>query len=115
MHELSLAENICDIALAHTPKGQRIMTIVVECGPLSGVVPESLNFCFSFVAPQKGLKDTTLDLHQLSASADCPACSATQEVETMWAACTQCGHTPLTVKGGREFRVKEVEVAKVEK
>ena len=110
MHELSLAQGICDSVVRHAPEPQRVRTIVVEWGPLSGVVPQSLTYCFGIVAPAMGLTEAELELRTLPASARCPACDETFEVEEMWAACPACGHAPVTVLGGTDFRLKEIEV-----
>ncbi len=110
VHELSLAQSICDTVRAHLPPGQKVRTVVVEWGPLSGVVPESLEFCFDIVAKRAGLAEAKLELRSTRPSASCPACQASFTVEQMWAECPECGHGPVTVAGGREFRLKEIEV-----
>ncbi len=113
MHELSLAQSICDTVRAHLPPGQRVLTVVVEWGPLSGVVPESLQYCFDIVAQSTGLDEARLKLMSTKPNATCPACEAGFTVEQMWAECPECGHAPVTVIGGREFRLKEIEVEDV--
>ncbi len=110
MHELSLAYSICDTVAAHVNAGQRVRSIVVECGPLCGVVPESLTFGFSIAAESAGLQDAKLELRLLKTTATCPACGNRFEVDSMWATCIQCGHSPLTIEGGRDLRVKEIEI-----
>ena len=110
MHELSLAQSICDTVLSYARADQKIVTVVVECGPLSGVVPESLSYCFTIVAPMVGLGEAKLDLRLLRAEGVCPACGRKIDVKSMWDGCPACGHAPITVAGGREFRIKEIEV-----
>ena len=110
MHELSLAQGICDTVVRHAPAPERVRTVVVEWGPLSGVVPQSLTYCFGIVAPAVGLTAATLELRTVPASATCPACGEQFAVEEMWAECPRCGHSPVTVLGGTEFRLKEIEV-----
>ena len=39
----------------HLPEGARAVEVVVECGPLSGVVPEALEYCFDAIAAREGL------------------------------------------------------------
>lgn len=103
-------QNICDVVVRHATPNQRVITIVVECGPFCGVVGEALAYCFSIVGPERGLEDAKLEVRNLVAAATCPACSNTLDIDSMWACCDQCGHGPLTVEGGRELRVKEIEV-----
>jgi hydrogenase nickel incorporation protein HypA/HybF len=113
MHELSLAQSICETAVSHAGDRQKIVTVVVVCGPLAGVVPDALQHCFSIVAPMSGLADARLDLRLLTADAACPACRARLRIDSMWAKCDECGHSPVTVEGGSEFYVKEIEVEEV--
>ncbi len=110
MHELSLAQGICDTVSPLVEADQRVVSIVVEVGPLSGVQPEALEYCFAIVAEQAGLSGAALDLVSLDARASCPACSEDFVIRFVWDACPGCGHSPVTVEGGREFRIKEFEV-----
>ena len=110
MHELMLAQQICRVARDHMGAGQRLVKVVVECGPMSGVVPEALEHCFPIAASSSGLDGARLELMRLTASAVCPGCGCRAEVETMWDDCPSCGYLPLTVHDGRELRVVELEV-----
>ena len=113
MHELSISQAICSTAKSHAGEGQRIKRIVVEYGPFCGIVPESLDYCFSITAEQMGLDDARLELRVLSAKATCQGCNARFDVESMWESCQSCGYFPVTVEGGRELRVSELEVEEV--
>jgi len=110
MHELSLAQCICETVSPLIGGDQRVVSIVVEVGPLAGVQPESLEYCFGIVAAENGLGGATLDLRELEAAATCPACGREFALRFMWDACPDCGHVPVTVEGGREFRIVECEV-----
>lgn len=110
MHELSLAQTICETVARNVTADQRVVAVVVEWGPLSGVVPESLTYCFGIVAPAMGLAAAELRLRTVPARAVCPACDARFEVEQMWAQCPACDHAPVTITGGTDFRLKEIEV-----
>lgn len=110
MHELALAQRICEVARAHVPAGRRLVSVAVEAGPLSGVVQEALEFGFEVVCKAAGLAGTRLDFVRLTAPGRCPACQAEFDVNEMWARCPACQHEPVTVTGGSEFRIKEIEV-----
>ena len=110
MHELSLVHSICDAVAGHVHPAQRVKKIVVECGPLVGVVPEALDYCFSLVAPSAGLTGAVLELRLLEAPAVCSSCRAKTVVKQAWAECPRCGYEPLTVRGGRDLLLKEIEV-----
>jgi hydrogenase nickel incorporation protein HypA/HybF len=110
MHELTLSHQICRVARDHLGHGQRLVRVVVECGPFSGVVPDALEQCFPIAASQSGLDGVLLDLRRLRARARCSGCGESVEVASMWDACPGCGHAPLTVTDGRDLRVVELEV-----
>lgn len=110
MHELFLAENICEIVRANVPDVRLVSKVVVECGPLSGVSRESLEYCFEAVARSMDMGGAVLDLRMLTAKATCPNCSKQFDIDSMWANCIFCGHAPVTVEGGGDLQVKEVEV-----
>ena len=50
-HELSLAQGILDLVRRHVPDGQEglVRAVTVRVGRLSGVVTESLDFCFGAI------------------------------------------------------------------
>jgi hydrogenase nickel incorporation protein HypA/HybF len=110
MHELSLAQRICETVQRNVPPGKRVRVVVIEAGPLSGVVQEALEFGFEIVSKATGLDGVRLDYRKLTAPGTCPACQARFEVSEMWARCPRCGHEPVTVDGGSEFCLKEIEV-----
>jgi hydrogenase nickel incorporation protein HypA/HybF len=110
MHELALSHQICRVARDHLGDGQRLVKVVVECGPMSGVVPEALEHCFPIAASAGGLDGALLELRRLRARARCPGCGRPVEVASMWDVCPGCGHAPLTVTDGRDLRVVELEV-----
>ena len=110
MHEIGLAQSICDAIRPLIPAQQRVVRVVVEVGPLCGVVPDALEYCFSLVAQHGGMQGAVLDIRLLEAPATCPSCRETFAVDSMWSFCPECGHAPVTVKGGRELRILEFEV-----
>ncbi len=110
MHELAIAEAICTQVQSYMEKDQRLVKVVVECGPMSGVVPDALHFSFGIASKHAGLGEVALDLITPKAPATCPICELQFEIEEMWAHCPECNHSPVTVEGGRELRIKHIEV-----
>lgn len=114
MHELSIAENICDVAKSHLETGQRLKTIHLRCGIFSGVVKSSLDFCFDLAASGLGLKGVTLIIETPTAWGICSECGETTEMKEMWTPCKKCGYVPLSVEGGKELSITKIEVEEVE-
>jgi hydrogenase nickel incorporation protein HypA/HybF len=77
MHELAITESVVEAVTERIASG-RITRVVLEIGRLSGVVPDSVRFCFEVCAAGTRLEGAELDIVEL---------------------------------GGRELRLKEVEVA----
>ena len=114
MHELSIAENICDVAKTHLRSGQKLRSIHLCCGIFSGVVKSSLDFCFDLTASRLGLEGVTLVVETPTAKGICSDCGETTEVEEMWTPCKKCGYVPLSVEGGRELRITKIEIEEVD-
>ena len=110
MHEMSIAQSICETVRANLPAGARPTRVTVICGALSGVVPEALDACFPFAAEAAGFAGLEIELELPEASAACPACGHAFLADNMWADCPRCGHAPVTFEGGRELRVKEFDI-----
>jgi hydrogenase nickel insertion protein HypA len=114
MHELSIAEEILTVAKSHSGPGRRVKKIAVVIGPFAGVVRESLEFCFDLAAKHFGLEGTRLSIEELTAVGVCSACGETGEVDSMWTECGGCGHSPMTVDGGKELRITQLEIEEAE-
>ena len=72
-----------------------------------------LESSFPIAAQESGLNGAKLELRRLTAKARCPSCGANLTVDGMWDRCTECGHGPVTIEGGRELIVKQIEVEDV--
>jgi hydrogenase nickel incorporation protein HypA/HybF len=111
MHELSIAQNIADIVQQYVPDDRAVQWVKVEIGWLSGIVPESLEFCFSAVISETPLDGARLKVDLIPVRAACIRCNAAFEVESVAFACPVCGSTDLHVTSGTELKVIEIEVA----
>lgn len=112
MHEMSLAEGVLQILEenARTHGYERVKTVRLEIGRLSNVEPESLRFCFDAVVRGSLAEGAALELIEVPGTAWCLGCSVTVPIEALYDACPRCGGVQLTVNGGTEMRVKDLEV-----
>ncbi|MBM3790455.1 MAG: hydrogenase maturation nickel metallochaperone HypA [Acidobacteriota bacterium] len=111
MHELSIAQGIWDIARQHLPEGERIQAVKVEVGLLSGVVPESLEFCFEMVVSDTPAKGAQLIIDRIPIHAGCRDCGADFQVEGATFLCPSCRSPNTRVTAGADLRVVEIELA----
>ncbi|GAB4354959.1 MAG: hydrogenase maturation nickel metallochaperone HypA [Gammaproteobacteria bacterium] len=112
MHEMSLAEGVLQIIEESAAKEafQRVKTVFLEIGQLSHVEVESLRFCFDAVVRGSVAEGAVLEIDRVPGQAWCMACSTTVPVSTLYDPCPRCGGYQLTLTGGDEMRVRELEV-----
>lgn len=112
MHELSLAQALVEqvIELAEKDGCQKILSIDVSIGALSGVMSESLAFCFPMVARGTALDGTVLNVTEVPLTAECADCRRISNPEPFEIECCHCGSMNLVVTKGRDFKLVSFEV-----
>jgi len=113
MHELSIAQSIMEIVAEHVPDDYQgsVKSITLKVGELSGVVVESLEFCFSAVTAGTRFEGAVLEVERIGLTARCEQCATVSPVSNNAFICQACGSTQLTIISGRELQVSEIEVA----
>jgi hydrogenase nickel incorporation protein HypA/HybF len=112
MHEMSLAESIVQIVedTARQHGGGRVRSVTLEVGELAGVELEALRFCFDAVTRSSLAEGAALVVEQPSGQAWCMPCGGSVTVSSLTDPCPDCGSHQLQVTGGRELRVREIEM-----
>ncbi len=112
MHELSIAQNILEIVHQYVPDDRRgaVKSIRLRIGDLAGVVPDSLDFCFSSIIAETALRKASLDIERVPYTLHCPHCDLTFTGEFGIVLCPKCGSDTPTVIGGTEMQVVEIEL-----
>ena len=109
MHELSITQNVVD-AVSERMAGQRVLSVRLEVGRLSGVVPDAMRFCFELVTEQTPLQGARLDIDTPAGEALCRRCEQRFTLTDLILLC-ECGSADVEVVAGRELVIKSVEVA----
>lgn len=109
MHELSISQSVVDAVVARTGD-QRVIEVRLQVGRLSGVVADSLRFCFELVTDGTPLQGAALDIDEPPGSASCRDCGAVFPVSDLILLCP-CGSADVSVLTGRELAICSVEVA----
>ena len=109
MHELAITESVVQAVTERLPDAT-IRCVYLEIGPLSGVVTDSVRFCFDLVTEGTSLEGARLEISQPPALARCLACRAEFEPDALIALC-DCGSTYVTVLAGQELKITSVRVA----
>ncbi len=114
MHELalmsSLVERVCEIA--DNENAIRVTDIYVKRGELSGVIPESLEFCFDVCVADTIAASANFHIRDIAAKWCCDSCGNTiGKVEDLSIPiCPKCNNYKLTLIEGREFQLDSIEI-----
>lgn len=113
MHELSLATDLIEQAstIAIANGANRIDSIRLKMGPLSGVVKESLLFCFSEASKGTVAQGAALLIEETKLLVKCHRCQKESEVTPHCLICTICHLPDVTIVSGKEFRMIDMEVS----
>jgi hydrogenase nickel incorporation protein HypA/HybF len=113
MHELSLAQNIVDIIHQYVPddRTEDVRLVKIKVGPLAGVVPDSLDFCFNAIVSDTPLTRARLDIEETSLQSHCTRCDMVFAVAAASFLCPRCGSGESKVISGAELQVVEIEMA----
>jgi len=112
MHEMSIAINVVDIAVERARKenAQRINEIVLEIGSLSGVLIDSLQFCFESAVKNTMAESAQIKIIRCQAEAVCSACNLSFNTDEFVPMCPQCGQPVFDVRNGRVMKIKYINV-----
>ncbi len=112
MHELGITQSIVEIAerTATEQQAEKILSVTVEVGSLSGVVPEALEFCFEACSNGTLLEGAQLLIDRIPARAKCRNCSYEFPLEELLACCPECDSAASDLLSGEELRIKEMEI-----
>jgi hydrogenase nickel incorporation protein HypA/HybF len=113
MHELGIARGILDIVDQYVPSGQEegVRTVRVRVGTMAGIVPDSLEFCFSAIVAESRFPGAHLEIESVPTRGDCAACGRDFEIECAFFLCPHCGAADVRIVSGRELDVIDIELA----
>jgi len=113
MHEIGLIQTALEIATSCAAQqgAQRIHTLTLRVGALSGTTPESLAFAFGVLRQGTLAEDADLRVEWIPVVCYCADCKAEFEPDGLFYACPQCNRLSAEVRRGRELEVTSVEVS----
>ena len=109
MHELAIAESVVDTVTQRLP-GAKVTCVHLEIGALSGVVPDSIRFCFDLATEGTGLEGARLEITEPPARCRCRTCGTGFQPDPPVVLCP-CGSADVAVLGGEELKIVSVQVA----
>lgn len=108
VHELAITQSVV-AQVAERLGDTRVRVVTLEIGQLSGVVADSVRFCFDLCAEGTSLEGARLDILDIPGRALCRRCRTDFALSDHVMLCS-CGSADLEITGGQELTIKTVEV-----
>jgi hydrogenase nickel incorporation protein HypA/HybF len=109
MHELAITEGVV-AAVAQRVPGARVTSVRLEIGAMSGVVADSVRFCFDLATEGTNLEGASLEIVEQDGKCQCRTCGAEFAPDWPILLCA-CGSADVAVLSGQDLRILSVEVA----
>jgi hydrogenase nickel incorporation protein HypA/HybF len=109
MHELSLTQGIVH-TITDRLGPRRIVMVRLEIGRLSGVVVDSVRFCFDLVVAGTPLEGARLEVLEPGGRARCRDCAVEFSCDDPLLLCP-CGSSDVEVLAGTELLIKAIQLA----
>lgn len=112
MHELGITQSIVEIAekTARDQDAKKVLSVTIEVGELSGVIPDAVEFCFEACVQETLLEGSRLIINKIPGLGKCDECRARVKLDNMTFSCPACGSYALQRTQGEELNIKEVEI-----
>jgi hydrogenase nickel incorporation protein HypA/HybF len=112
MHELSITENILEIALRHAKQAnaKKINTIYLAIGDLASIVDDSVQFYWDIVAKDTIAERAALNFKRIPTTLQCQECSLRFSPNEDDFSCPDCNSHKIKVVSGNEFYLDAIDV-----
>ena len=112
MHELSLADAMVHEveSILQKERAEKVFSITVEMGKLSGVEKDPFEFAFPIVAEGTKLEGCKLIIVETPIIVECQDCQAKTELDIPFAKCSSCNSRNVKYISGKEFIIKSLEI-----
>jgi hydrogenase nickel incorporation protein HypA/HybF len=112
MHEYGLTKEIIRIAenAARREGAHKISRISLVVGENAGILPDSIQMYFDFIAKGTLVEGATLQLRMVPVRMRCPRCDKNFERPLFSFVCPDCGALGHPTKTGNEFYVESLEL-----
>jgi len=112
MHEMSIAVSIAENVRTILRQYENVkpVSVRVRIGCLAGIVPEALDFSFSFAAKDIIGSVPTLEIEEVPVEGHCLDCNHRFTFETFPVTCPECDGIRIEHEGGRDLELTSLEV-----
>ena len=112
MHELSIAQEIIDVAVRTIPSENHhlVKTIRINIGEFSNIIPDSLLFCYNSLIDSSPISNCRLEIELIPLTVFCSDCSVNIKIISPNFLCSNCGGTNIRIISGQDISIKEIEL-----
>ena len=112
MHEMTIAMNIVDIICqkANDEKAVKVNIVELVIGELSGIMINSLEFCFEAACKNTIADGAELKINIINAEAFCKSCNKNFSIESDFSPCPTCNDFNFELIKGKEFSIKSFNI-----
>ena len=112
MHELGLADALVKMVdkLAKEESAEKVISVTISIGDLSGVVPHFMADAWEAVTDGTAYEGVPLNIETIPGIAQCAECGEQFRVDTKRMRCPSCGGVKLVPVSGRDMTIEEIDV-----
>ena len=112
MHEMSLAQSIVEIVenTAQQNQAPSVVSVKLIVGELAGVEMHALMQGLKIASQGTVMQDAKIEIERPEGTAWCLKCQKTVPIHRRGEPCPEGGSYQLSVNGGDDFRVSELEL-----
>ena len=112
MHEMSLAQSIVEIVenTAQQNQASSVVAVKLIIGELAGVEMHALMQGLKIASQGTVMQEAKIEIERPGGTAWCLKCQKTVPIHRRGEPCPVCGSYQLSVNGGDDFRVSELEI-----
>ncbi len=102
MHELSIAQEIVNIVKSHlTDSNIKVKFVRLKVGKLSGVLVDSLKFCYDSIVVNTELQESSLEIIEVPIKLKCNDCGHESIINEPYFSCEYCNSINVNLIEGR--------------
>ncbi len=112
MHELSMVASLFEIMeeKAQEKGSKKIISVKLQVGKLSGVIPEFLITAFDMYKKDTIANNAELDIEEVPFTIQCKTCGKTMTRDDFVFICIHCGSQDLKTLTGKELFLQKMEM-----
>ena len=112
MHEQSIVGYLLSMAIEDAKKdnAQRIISIKLVIGELTGVEKDAVNFYFGFMAKDTIAEGASLEFNFIKPQLRCRDCDIIFPKDKLEFNCPRCHKKAIEMVGGRELYIESMEI-----